>query len=229
MSAFPVSACPATTDPGSQDAPTSVDRSSLPPRQTTASTETSSRYVSHLPATRRFDNHHADQLTALRFSSLAQTATSLMAFLLFLNTAALTSATPPSTHPWTVMASSTSCLCVLETHIELMTPSTYLGSRIFNTGPFDPQLCATACTSQTSYNEAHPPSDGSAPKVCRFFNTYMLLENGQPLGQYCALYTASYDSTYASNFGQYDQQGNHYTIDDSSIYSSTSDPGFACF
>lgn len=93
----------------------------------------------------------------------------------------------------------------------------YIGSRVFNSGPYDPSLCAAACEATTS----------SSDQVCRFFTTYELLENGQALGQYCALYTESYDASYATNVGQYDQQGNHYTLDMSYSYSLDSDPMFA--
>lgn len=68
---------------------------------------------------------------------------------------------------------------------------TYLGVRIFKDSPFDPSLCAAACTAQTEYNLAHPPvnTDGSKGHVqtCQFFDTYMLLKNGKPQFQECAL------------------------------------------
>jgi len=68
---------------------------------------------------------------------------------------------------------------------------TYLGVRIFTDVPFDPDLCAAACTAQSEYNRAHPPinADGSAGYVqtCQFFDTYMLLKNGKPQFQECAL------------------------------------------
>ncbi|RWA11047.1 hypothetical protein EKO27_g4042 [Xylaria grammica] len=59
---------------------------------------------------------------------------------------------------------------------------TYLGSKMFTDGPFDPALCAAACTAQSEYNLAHPPTVGSA-QTCQFFNTYLLLKNGLPEGQ----------------------------------------------
>jgi hypothetical protein len=67
--------------------------------------------------------------------------------------------------------------------------NTYMGSTIFTAGGFNPQLCATYCSSQTKYNAAHPAKDGSPPKVCNFFNTYILYKNSasNPQGQYCAM------------------------------------------
>jgi len=103
--------------------------------------------------------------------------------------------------------------------------STYMGVRMFNTVPFDVNLCASACTSTSQYDLAHPPMDGSPPMICRFFVTYLLLKNGAVLGQYCALYNETWSATFATNFGQYDSQGNHFTILDSYSSSNTTDPG----
>ncbi|UPX12672.1 uncharacterized protein EKO05_0003213 [Ascochyta rabiei] len=79
---------------------------------------------------------------------------------------------------------------------------TYSGMRLFNDNPFDPALCAAACESQTAYDMAHPDSDGKY-KPCNFFTTYILTQNGVPLGTYCAFYTRSWDSSYATNTGYY--------------------------
>jgi hypothetical protein len=75
---------------------------------------------------------------------------------------------------------------------------TYMGSKIFTTSIFDPNLCAAACESQNAYNTAHPPSTGS-PALCKFFNTYLMAVNGRPQGQYCAMYTEPWDNSYATN------------------------------
>ncbi|KAI0136404.1 hypothetical protein BJ170DRAFT_727865 [Xylariales sp. AK1849] len=94
--------------------------------------------------------------------------------------------------------------------------STYMGLKIFSSGPFDPALCTSACTAQTEYNIAHPPASGS-PQTCQFVNTYMLIENGGSGIQICSLYSASWDVSYATNTGQY--RGNDlYTIDYSVTY-----------
>ncbi|KAI5247013.1 hypothetical protein E4T42_06178 [Aureobasidium subglaciale] len=82
--------------------------------------------------------------------------------------------------------------------------NTYMGATIFSKGPFNIQLCADYCTAQTAYNAKNPANDGSPPKVCTFFNTYILYLNNAstPQGQYCSLYTETWDSTYATNTGQ---------------------------
>jgi len=103
--------------------------------------------------------------------------------------------------------------------------NTYLGVRMFNSGPFDVGLCAAACTSTSQSDVAHPPSDGSPPLLCNFFVTYLLLKNGVALGQYCALYNETWSATYATNVGQYDSSGNHYTIQDSYSSSNATNPG----
>lgn len=41
---------------------------------------------------------------------------------------------------------------------------------------------------------------------------YTLLKNNVFLESHCALYSVTFDYTYATNKGQYDAQGNHYTI-----------------
>jgi hypothetical protein len=60
---------------------------------------------------------------------------------------------------------------------------TFMGSKLFNSGPFDESLCAAACTAQNVYNLKHPPASG-LPKLCRFYNTYVLLKNDTSQGQY---------------------------------------------
>jgi hypothetical protein len=50
------------------------------------------------------------------------------------------------------------------------TVDTYLGAKIFTAGPFDPSLCAAACSATSAYNLRHPPATGS-PKSCQFYNT----------------------------------------------------------
>lgn len=103
--------------------------------------------------------------------------------------------------------------------------STYMGVRMFNSGPFDVNLCAAACTATSQADIANPPRDGRPPMLCNFFVTYLLLKNGVVLGQYCALYNETWSNSYATNFGQYDQSGNHYTIMDSYSSSNSTNPG----
>ncbi|KAI1289053.1 hypothetical protein F5Y03DRAFT_64376 [Xylaria venustula] len=101
---------------------------------------------------------------------------------------------------------------------------TYMGSKMFTDGPFDPSLCAAACTAQSEYNLAHPPATGAA-QTCQFFNTYLLLQNGLPQGQVCSMYSMSWDTTYAAaSEGQW--RGNdHYTVAYSFTYSNSTSPG----
>ncbi|KAJ4348973.1 hypothetical protein N0V95_005021 [Ascochyta clinopodiicola] len=89
---------------------------------------------------------------------------------------------------------------------------TYSGMRLFNDNPFDPALCAAGCQAQTDYDMAHPDSDGKY-KPCNFFTTYILTQNGVPLGTYCAFYTRSWDSSYATNTGYYYGQDKYDVVD----------------
>ncbi|RYC56894.1 hypothetical protein CHU98_g9302 [Xylaria longipes] len=100
---------------------------------------------------------------------------------------------------------------------------TYLGSKMFTDGPFDPALCAAACTAQSEYNIANPPAAGPA-ETCQFFNTYLLLKNGLPEGQVCSLYSLSWDATYSSTSAQY-HDGDHYSVAFSFSYTNSTSPG----
>jgi hypothetical protein len=86
--------------------------------------------------------------------------------------------------------------------------NTYMGRKIFTTGTYDPQLCADFCTSQNTYNLAHPAADGSPVQTCQFFNTYILYKNTPSnfQGQYCAIYSEPWDKSYATNTGQWQGQ-----------------------
>ncbi|KAI0153061.1 hypothetical protein GGR57DRAFT_492494 [Xylariaceae sp. FL1272] len=96
---------------------------------------------------------------------------------------------------------------------------TFMGSKVFSTSYFDPSLCAAACASETQYNVEHP-SAGEAPKICYYFVTFLAAENGNPQGQYCSLYTQSWDKSYATNDGQY--RGNdHYTNEYAFAYTNS--------
>lgn len=43
----------------------------------------------------------------------------------------------------------------------------YMGVAMFNSGPFDIQLCADACTLRSQYALANPPTDGSPAITCQ--------------------------------------------------------------
>ncbi|KAL9104173.1 MAG: hypothetical protein Q9187_008932 [Circinaria calcarea] len=99
-----------------------------------------------------------------------------------------------------------------------------MGYKLFTNTPFDPRLCSAACDAETAYLAAHPPSDGSKPKACTFFNTYLLLKNGVNEGQYCTMYTQAWGKSYAVNDGQW-RGTDHYTISYSFSFFNTSTPG----
>jgi len=101
----------------------------------------------------------------------------------------------------------------------------YMGYVSWNDGaPFSIARCAAACTSQTGYNVAHPPSDGSAPLQCAFFNTYFLLKDGNVQAQVCSMYTETWDQSFATNTGYY-YGSDVYTIASSVTYTNATYPG----
>ncbi|KAK7981423.1 hypothetical protein PG988_003661 [Apiospora saccharicola] len=78
---------------------------------------------------------------------------------------------------------------------------TYLGVRISTSGQFNTTWCTDVCDTVNG---------------CQFINTYNLRQNGNVMGQFCALYTRAWDVSYGYNLGQY--RGNDlYTISDSYI------------
>jgi hypothetical protein len=102
--------------------------------------------------------------------------------------------------------------------------NTFMGSKIF-TGIWNVDQCAAYCKSQSDYNTATAPKDGTPAKVCKFFNTYLLtakMANGdiKPQGQYCSLYTEAWPEKYATNGGQW-RGKDQYTIDYSFGYAKT--------
>ncbi|GAB7357372.1 hypothetical protein MBLNU459_g8315t3 [Dothideomycetes sp. NU459] len=106
--------------------------------------------------------------------------------------------------------------------------NTFMGAQIFTSGPFNASLCGLACNAQTQYNIQHPPTDGSPVQTCQFFNTYILYVNttANLQGQYCALYSETWSSSYATNSGQY-RGSDHYLIEYSYAYSNSTNPGTA--
>ncbi|PQE18832.1 Galactose oxidase protein [Rutstroemia sp. NJR-2017a WRK4] len=78
--------------------------------------------------------------------------------------------------------------------------TTYMGEESFSQAqPYDPSLCAATCSAK------HSPE-------CAFFVSYILYENGQNGVFTCTYFTVSYGPEQAIEKGQYDEQGNHYTI-----------------
>ncbi|KEQ68039.1 hypothetical protein M436DRAFT_19437, partial [Aureobasidium namibiae CBS 147.97] len=96
---------------------------------------------------------------------------------------------------------------------------TFMGSKLFNKGPFDTDLCATACRQAFS-----TPAIIFMLTTCQFYNTYGLYKHGVYQGQYCSLYTQAWDLSYATNNGQW-RGPDHYTIDMSYISSNTTNSG----
>jgi hypothetical protein len=84
--------------------------------------------------------------------------------------------------------------------------------------PFDAQRCAQACKDETQFNLDY--LIGRA--ICRFFNYYLSLKNGEPDEQICVLYTQAWDASYANNTGQWRGE-DHYTIANSYSFASTTD------
>ncbi|KAI5236656.1 hypothetical protein E4T43_08509 [Aureobasidium subglaciale] len=99
---------------------------------------------------------------------------------------------------------------------------TYLQTSVFtNGGPFDPNLCAAACSAQNKYAQ----KDGPNARLCRFFNTYILYKNGEALGQSCVMYSQSWAPASAKKNSGYYSNGDHFTLGSSFIYSNGTNPG----
>ena len=92
----------------------------------------------------------------------------------------------------------------------------YFFAQTLNTTlPFDPELCAAACIAQTAYNLKHHTFKS---QPCVFFNAYILYKNKANGVFRCAYYGIGYDATFATNDGQWNDQGDHWTIDSSYGY-----------
>ncbi|XPS69531.1 hypothetical protein M3J09_001799 [Ascochyta lentis] len=102
----------------------------------------------------------------------------------------------------------------------------YMGMRLLTDGaPFDGERCAAICDATTQYNIDHPPADSNVPpRLCKFYNTFIVSKNFISQGQYCAMYSQFWDpELYANNSGQYDGDGNHYTISSSEFFHNDTD------
>jgi hypothetical protein len=96
--------------------------------------------------------------------------------------------------------------------------NTLIKQQIFQGSPFDANLCATACTSQSIL------SVQNGVKACKSFNTFLVSRNGIALGQYCNLYSQTWASSYATSSGV-TSGSNKYTISWSYGFSNAADPG----
>ncbi|USW54700.1 hypothetical protein Slin15195_G080190 [Septoria linicola] len=95
--------------------------------------------------------------------------------------------------------------------------NSYVGVRTYN-GPYDPSQCAAAAKEHNAYWQRNTPN-GQTYKPVNFFVAYVVSKNNQPKGTYCALYDRPWDSSFATNTGQYDNEGNYYDV--SQAYSYT--------
>ncbi|KAF2111601.1 hypothetical protein BDV96DRAFT_499317 [Lophiotrema nucula] len=103
---------------------------------------------------------------------------------------------------------------------------TYMGYKKFSL-PYDPSKCAAACSSQNDYNLAHLPANGSAPRLCMYFNSYVLEKNGAPKEQVCSLYTRAWPKSFATNDGQW-RGKDHYTVSWSFGFTNSTVPSAPC-
>lgn len=88
-----------------------------------------------------------------------------------------------------------------------------------DTNPYSPAICAAYCQAQTAYNKANPgksSSGSSVYKACNYFNQYILMKDGDAQGTVCALYTETWDPSYATNTGYWSTDSSnkvhHWTI-----------------
>lgn len=105
--------------------------------------------------------------------------------------------------------------------------STYLGVATFTTGGFDATRCVKACDDKNVEEQGIARSNPAyRAKQCTFWNTYMVLKNGVAVRQECAMYTQPWGKEMATNRGQWDQDGAHYTLELSVTYANATNPGW---
>ncbi|XP_014559136.1 hypothetical protein COCVIDRAFT_92776 [Bipolaris victoriae FI3] len=103
--------------------------------------------------------------------------------------------------------------------------NTYNGMRLFNENPYDPSLCAAACEAQTAFDKEHLVDADGHYRPCNFFTSYILTQNDVPLGTYCALYTQTWDTEYATNTGYHWENDEYRTICAASYTLTVQDSG----
>ncbi|OLN96834.1 hypothetical protein CCHL11_02302 [Colletotrichum chlorophyti] len=88
--------------------------------------------------------------------------------------------------------------------------------------PYDPALCAADCADE---RQNTGPFNGL---TCRFFTSYLLVKNGVVQAQICALYSRTWDQSYATNMG-YTSGSDVYTIQFAFSWTYSADIGnFNC-
>lgn len=101
----------------------------------------------------------------------------------------------------------------------IQAPLGYMGVQTFSQSqPYDPSVCAAACDQKSAFDVAHGLPSAANPDICNFFVAYVLYKNGINGVFTCTYYTYAWSPSYATNNGQYDAQGNHYTIGYSNGY-----------
>ncbi|KAK2604722.1 hypothetical protein N8I77_007630 [Diaporthe amygdali] len=89
----------------------------------------------------------------------------------------------------------------------------YIRVQTFPDTAYNPGTCADNCAAISTYNLEHGSSE-----LCTSFNSYILYTNGASGVFTCTYYSTNYGASYATNAGQYDNTGNHYTIGSSYLY-----------
>lgn len=86
--------------------------------------------------------------------------------------------------------------------------ATYIGVKTFQDGPFSADKCAAACTATSEWNRANPHVwVNGKPRLCQMFVTYILYNGTAATGQFCAMYDQSWPTTFATEQGQWRDNG----------------------
>ncbi|KAI0160361.1 hypothetical protein GGR57DRAFT_499771 [Xylariaceae sp. FL1272] len=88
-------------------------------------------------------------------------------------------------------------------------PKNCIGSHIFK-GPFDVSICAALADEYNKVRRNKPE--------CKFFNAFMLKENGLPLGTYCKLFGRKYEPKEVSYPHGFSHGGKHWDYETSYSY-----------
>ncbi|PNS15274.1 hypothetical protein CAC42_8275 [Sphaceloma murrayae] len=96
-------------------------------------------------------------------------------------------------------------------NVDTLNGKTVLLAQNYQSGTYDPSVCASQCTALTAKNKAAGIAAGAfsyAP--CNYFNAFSISQNGVRYGYYCSLYT---DAAVASTTPQYTSTYNGVTYD----------------
>jgi hypothetical protein len=96
---------------------------------------------------------------------------------------------------------------------------TYMGIDKFPGAPYNPQVCADACTAKTVYNQQEAARKGlSTYRQCRFFDIYVAYTNDASPLLTCTYYTQSFGPEYATNKEQFNNSGDRFSKGSSNGY-----------